>query len=123
MKPEKLSAVFNEDQNAPDRTMRYNGFEYNFNIRAGRGITLFGGGKAASESFDAWLDATCVSDATTRDAGLRRWAEAPGGRASHPREEHLLPLMVIAGAAGAEVGKITYNEQILGVKVSAVQFG
>ena len=44
VKPEKLSAVFNEDQNAPDRTMRYNGFEYNFNIRAGRGITLFGGG-------------------------------------------------------------------------------
>lgn len=84
---------------------------------------MSGGGKAASESFDAWLDATCVSDATTRDAGLRRWAEAPGGRASHPREEHLLPLMVIAGAAGAEVGKITYNEQILGVKVSAVQFG
>jgi len=84
---------------------------------------MSGGGKAASESFDAWLDATCVSDATTRDAGLRRWAEAPGGRACHPREEHLLPLMVIAGAAGAEVGKITYNEQILGVKVSAVQFG
>jgi hypothetical protein len=44
VKPEKLSAVFNVDENAPDRSMRYNGFEYNFNIRAGRGITLFGGG-------------------------------------------------------------------------------
>ncbi len=40
----KLSAVSYEDQNAPDRTMKYNGFEYNFSARVGRGITLFGGG-------------------------------------------------------------------------------
>jgi Carboxypeptidase regulatory-like domain len=32
------------DQNAPDRTMQYNGFEYNFSARVGKGITLFGGG-------------------------------------------------------------------------------
>jgi len=32
------------DQNAPDRTMKYNGFEYNFNARLPKGITLFGGG-------------------------------------------------------------------------------
>jgi hypothetical protein len=32
------------DQNAPDRTMKYNGFEYNFSARLGKGITLFGGG-------------------------------------------------------------------------------
>ncbi len=32
------------DQNAPNRTMRYNGFEYNFSARLGKGITLFGGG-------------------------------------------------------------------------------
>ncbi len=44
VKPEKLSAVLNEDQNAPDRSMNYNGFEYNFNVRLQRGITLFGGG-------------------------------------------------------------------------------
>ncbi|MGE3957146.1 MAG: carboxypeptidase regulatory-like domain-containing protein [Vicinamibacterales bacterium] len=32
------------DQNAPNRTMKYNGFEYNFSARLGKGITLFGGG-------------------------------------------------------------------------------
>ncbi len=32
------------DQNSPDRTMKYNGFEYNFSARLPRGITLFGGG-------------------------------------------------------------------------------
>ena len=32
------------DTNAPDRTDKYNGFEYNFNLRLPRGITMFGGG-------------------------------------------------------------------------------
>lgn len=40
----KVSAVSTVDENAPDRTMVYNGFEYNLNARLGRGITLFGGG-------------------------------------------------------------------------------
>jgi hypothetical protein len=40
----KLSAVSNVDEDAPDRTMKYNGFEYNFNARLPHGITLFGGG-------------------------------------------------------------------------------
>jgi len=31
------------DQNAPDRTMKYNGFEYNFSARIGK-VNLFGGG-------------------------------------------------------------------------------
>ena len=31
------------DQNAPDRAMKYNGFEYNFNARIGK-VNLFGGG-------------------------------------------------------------------------------
>jgi aromatic ring-opening dioxygenase catalytic subunit (LigB family) len=28
-----------------------------------------------------------------------KWLEAPAARLCHPREEHLLPLFVIAGAA------------------------
>jgi hypothetical protein len=36
--------VSNVDDNAPDRTMKYNGFEYTFNARLPRGITIFGGG-------------------------------------------------------------------------------
>ena len=32
------------DQNSPDRTMKYNGFEYNFSARLPKQITLFGGG-------------------------------------------------------------------------------
>ena len=41
----KLSAVSLRGQERhSDRTMKYNGFEYNFNARLPRGITLFGGG-------------------------------------------------------------------------------
>jgi hypothetical protein len=32
------------DQDAPDRSMKYNGYEYNFNARLAKGITIFGGG-------------------------------------------------------------------------------
>jgi hypothetical protein len=32
------------DGNAPSRTMKYNGFEYNFSAKLPRGISLFGGG-------------------------------------------------------------------------------
>lgn len=40
----KVSAVSTVDEVAPDRTMVYNGFEYNLNARLGHGVTLFGGG-------------------------------------------------------------------------------
>jgi hypothetical protein len=41
----------------------------------------------------------------------------------HPREEHLLPLMVIAGAAGTERGVIAYRGELFGVAISAYHFG
>jgi aromatic ring-opening dioxygenase catalytic subunit (LigB family) len=43
-----------------------------------------------------------------RAAILARWATAPGGRYAHPREEHLLPLMV-AAATSASPGERIYN--------------
>jgi aromatic ring-opening dioxygenase catalytic subunit (LigB family) len=44
-------------------------------------------------------------------------------RQAHPREEHLLPLMVIAGAAGSDVGKVGYSGSILDLRISAYHFG
>jgi aromatic ring-opening dioxygenase catalytic subunit (LigB family) len=54
---------------------------------------------------------------------LRQWSNAPSARLAHPREEHLLPLMVIAGAAGDDLGHVAYSGTILGLKVSAFSFG
>ena len=50
--------------------------------------------------FDAWLQQAATADPETRARRLGDWASAPGARQAHPREEHLLPLMVVAGAAG-----------------------
>lgn len=78
---------------------------------------------AVSEAFDGWLKKTVTADAKTRDQGLIAWEKAPAARASHPREEHLLPLMVIAGAAGEDVGTVPYNGSMMGWRLSAVHFG
>ena len=77
----------------------------------------------ASRPFDAWLAETVALDAGERGGRLARWAEAPGARASHPREEHLLPLMVVAGAAGVDRGEVVFREQVLGAWCSGVRFG
>jgi aromatic ring-opening dioxygenase catalytic subunit (LigB family) len=77
---------------------------------------------AASHRFDAWLNET-LSDPGRRDAGLIAWREAPGGLECHPREEHLLPLMVAAGAAEDEPAVRTYGERLVGKALSGFQFG
>ncbi len=81
-----------------------------------------GGGAAAAASFDAWL-ADAVRDPTTRDMTLAAWRAAPGGRESHPREEHLIPLMVAAGAGEDDPGVRTFSESIAGKAISGFQFG
>ena len=85
----------------------------------------FGNPSAApvSEAFDAWLRETAGLEPSARDARLKAWAQAPAARLAHPREEHLLPLMVIAGAAGADRGKVAYNGKMMGVRISAYHFG
>jgi aromatic ring-opening dioxygenase catalytic subunit (LigB family) len=75
-----------------------------------------------SATFDAWLE-TAVADPAGRDAALARWDEAPHAREAHPREEHLLPLMVAAGAATGEPGRIAFRDTVMDVVISAVEFG
>lgn len=53
-----------------------------------------------SEVFDKWLfEAVCLAPPDERLEFLKNWSTAPAARAAHPREEHLIPLMVCAGAA------------------------
>jgi aromatic ring-opening dioxygenase catalytic subunit (LigB family) len=80
-------------------------------------------GHAAAEAFDAWMQRAAVAAPAERDAALTRWSDAPAARQAHPREEHLLPLMVAAGAAGADRGRIAYSDTFGGVRISAVHFG
>ena len=75
-------------------------------------------------AFDAWLnEAATRTDPAQRTEQLSKWLEAPSARNAHPREEHLLPLMVAAGAAGEDRGERLYADQITGIAVSAFGFG
>jgi aromatic ring-opening dioxygenase catalytic subunit (LigB family) len=77
-----------------------------------------------SQLFDDWLGRTvCDSDIEARNAGLTNWSQAPAARYAHPREEHLLPLMVAAGAAGENVGVRTFNDVMMGWRISGFRFG
>jgi aromatic ring-opening dioxygenase catalytic subunit (LigB family) len=76
-----------------------------------------------SETFDTWLAQTATAEPQARSAGLRDWQAAPDARFAHPREEHLLPLMVAAGAAGHDRGRLIFHERIIGAPIASYRFG
>lgn len=76
-----------------------------------------------SDSFDQWLNSTCTAAPEQRNQALRAWSTAPCARQAHPREEHLLPLLVVAGAASETRGSKIFGDRVLGAAVSAFQFG
>jgi aromatic ring-opening dioxygenase catalytic subunit (LigB family) len=83
-----------------------------------------GSGRAdpAAEAFDAWLREAMV-DGQVRDRALLDWEDAPGARQAQPREDHLLPLMVAAGAASGEPGQVAFHGHALGKPISGFRFG
>ncbi len=97
----------------------------------GSGMTFhnmraFGNPQAATphaNRFDDWLRETGTLPAELRDDRLTSWTAAPSARFAHPREEHLLPLMVIAGAAGTDRGSVAYHGKTMGLPLSAYHFG
>lgn len=78
-----------------------------------------------SETFDGWLQQTLALPAAARVQALLDWEHAPAARQAHPREEHLLPLMVALGAAEQEPALAVYHEQgfMGGVTASSFRFG
>lgn len=89
-------------------------------------LRLFGpGAKAPSEAFDGWLQETMAAAPAERSERLIRWADAPAARYAHPREEHLLPLMAVVGAAEQEESACVYHEEGVygGVAVSSFRIG
>lgn len=79
----------------------------------------------ASTAFDAWLHHAMALPPAERIHALLDWERAPAARLAHPREEHLLPLMVAVGAAEQETARAVYHEPgfMGGVTVSSFQFG
>jgi len=77
-----------------------------------------------SGTFDGWLtEAATDLNPSLRNEKLAHWSAAPAARDAHPREEHLIPLMVAAGAAGDDIGRRTYSDRVMGSAISAYRFG
>ncbi len=75
-----------------------------------------------ARAFDVWLTRAVESPAAERDALLTGWREAPFAAYAHPREEHLIPLMVAAGAGGEAAGTRIFGDEPMGAAISAYRF-
>ncbi|MBU3738002.1 MAG: dioxygenase [Rhodoferax sp.] len=93
-----------------------------FHNMRGYGDPRFG---PVSDAFDQWLTATVEGEAGAREQALIQWAQAPSARLCHPprAEEHLLPLMVVAGAAGGDAGRRVFSDRVMETTLSAFRFG
>lgn len=83
-------------------------------------------GRETSAAFDAWLqDVLLGAVSAERSRHLLQWEQAPSARRVHPRQDHLLPLMVAVGAAEDEAAACVYHEQAFfgGLTVSSFRFG
>jgi aromatic ring-opening dioxygenase catalytic subunit (LigB family) len=78
---------------------------------------------AIADAFDAWLRESAALDAPERNRRLTVWETAPAARQAHPREEHLLPLMVASGAGGDDRAVLAFDGTVFGLRLSAFHFG
>ena len=88
-------------------------------------LRAFGDPRAVShaDAFDEWLRGVMGKTPDDRARGLTEWAEAPSARVAHPREEHLIPLMVATGAAGDDPARLAFNGTFGGTRLAAYHFG
>ena len=77
-----------------------------------------------SDEFDHWLSNAVSAPSSDREALLQGWEQAPSARICHPPrgEEHLLPLMVAAGAAADGAGRKVFTDRVMHTTLSAYQF-
>lgn len=79
---------------------------------------------APSAAFDSWLTQSLAqSDNDARFGALSDWSHGDAARNAHPREEHLLPLMVAAGAGDDDAGERIFSDVVMQATVSAFRFG
>jgi aromatic ring-opening dioxygenase catalytic subunit (LigB family) len=75
-----------------------------------------------AQAFDDWLTHAVESPAALRNAQLESWRNAPFAAYAHPREEHLVPLFVAAGAGGEAPGTRIFNDEPMNATISAYRF-
>jgi aromatic ring-opening dioxygenase catalytic subunit (LigB family) len=78
---------------------------------------------AVAQAFESYLNAAVSSDPSRRNQMLIEWQSAPQARAAHPREDHLIPLMLAAGAAGEDLGRRLFVDRAMEVAMASYVFG
>ncbi|KAI5631022.1 catalytic ligB subunit of aromatic ring-opening dioxygenase domain-containing protein [Phthorimaea operculella] len=94
------------------------------------GVAIFGSGMSyhnmhefrkasdnivVNEEFDDFLNDACTGDLKKRK-DILNWESVPGGLEAHPRwyADHLMPLIVNAGAGGSQPGRKVFESVFLG---------
>lgn len=77
-----------------------------------------------SHEFGKWLQqAVTEKNPKIRNEMLIDWEKAPAARQAHPQEDHLLPLLVVAGAAGEDLGETAFIDHVYGIEMASFKFG
>lgn len=90
---------------------------HNLRVRGTEGIA------PCIEWDDALTAAVTDPDATSRARRVTAWDQLPHAHFSHPREEHLLPLMVALGAGGDDAAVLDHRSTVMGMTISGYRFG
>jgi len=77
-----------------------------------------------AETFRSYLDSAITQpDWRVRNEMLIHWENAAGARLAHPHEDHLIPLMVVAGAAAEDSGREVFVDHLFKAPVASYEFG
>lgn len=83
-------------------------------------FSTFGSPRAIE--FDEWLNQVVTLGDAERRAALADWTSAPAARVAHAREEHLIPLMVVAGAADDVPATAFFRGELMDTPMSCLRF-
>jgi aromatic ring-opening dioxygenase catalytic subunit (LigB family) len=75
-----------------------------------------------SVQFENYLYEAVTSAPQERLQKLMDWEQAPSARLAHPREDHLMPLMVAAAAAGEDKGERWVVDKVMGVVMASFRW-
>ena len=122
LNPEEHIAIGQALESLRDEGVLIVGSGMSFHNMRGYGDPRYG---PISDIFDTWLTQSVESDPHTRNKSLAHWEDAPGARQCHPpgAEEHLIPLMVVSGAAGQDKGVKPFTDRVMQTTISAFHFG
>jgi 4,5-DOPA dioxygenase extradiol len=77
-----------------------------------------------NDAFQEWLRTTCTDGELPREQRekfLTEWESAPHARYCHPREEHLMPLLVCSGIASTPA-RAVFDAEVLGKRALALRW-